>query len=74
MENPIKIDDLGVPLFLETPISQKLVRKTLALADTAASAARSATSTLHVGKPPVVPPWFLWEGYHPHVFVGKEVK
>ena len=21
MENPIKIDDLGVPLFLETPIS-----------------------------------------------------
>ena len=22
MENPIKMDDLGVPLFLETPISQ----------------------------------------------------
>ena len=22
MENPIKIDDLGVPLFLETPISR----------------------------------------------------
>ena len=25
MENPIKMDDLGVPLFLETPISGKLV-------------------------------------------------
>ena len=24
MENPIKMDDLGVPLFLETPISQYL--------------------------------------------------
>ena len=23
MENPIKLDDLGVPLFLETPISRK---------------------------------------------------
>ena len=22
MENPIKMDDLGVPLFLETPISE----------------------------------------------------
>ncbi len=22
MENPIKMDDLGVPLFLETPMSQ----------------------------------------------------
>ena len=25
MENPIKMDDLGVPLFLETPISLWLV-------------------------------------------------
>ncbi len=25
MENPIKIDDLGVPLFLETPISRELL-------------------------------------------------
>ena len=25
MENPIKMDDLGVPLFLETPISRWLV-------------------------------------------------
>ncbi len=25
MENPIKIDDLGVPLFLETPIYQLLL-------------------------------------------------
>ena len=25
MENPIKIDDLGVPLFLETPIYHMLV-------------------------------------------------
>ena len=24
MENPIKMDDLGVPLFLETPISKIL--------------------------------------------------
>ena len=24
MENPIKMDDLGVPLFLETPISENL--------------------------------------------------
>ena len=34
MENPIKMDDLGVPLFLETPISvvflpKKLVPKSL---------------------------------------------
>ena len=27
MENPIKIDDLGVPLFVETPISQKDTQK-----------------------------------------------
>ena len=26
MENPIKMDDLGVPLFLETPIWQELTR------------------------------------------------
>ena len=26
MENPIKIDDLGVPLFLETPISSIISR------------------------------------------------
>ena len=26
MENPIKMDDLGVPLFLETPISKILVK------------------------------------------------
>ena len=25
MENPIKIDDLGVPLFLETPMSLPLL-------------------------------------------------
>ena len=25
MENPIKMDDLGVPLFLETPISAIIV-------------------------------------------------
>ena len=27
MENPIKMDDLGVPLVLETPLSQKKKRK-----------------------------------------------
>ena len=26
MENPIKIDDLGVPLFLETPISSIIIK------------------------------------------------
>ena len=25
MENPIKMDDLGVPLFLETPISTFII-------------------------------------------------
>ena len=27
MENPIKMDDLGVPLFLETPKSREFVRR-----------------------------------------------
>ena len=27
MENPIKMDDLGVPLFLETPIYLKVILK-----------------------------------------------
>ena len=27
MENPIKMDDLGVPLFLETPILHNLSNK-----------------------------------------------
>ena len=31
MENPIKIDDLGVPLFLETPILSCLVQDILVL-------------------------------------------
>ncbi len=26
MENPIKMDDLGVPLFLETPICEQMMR------------------------------------------------
>ena len=25
MENPTKMDDLGIPLFLETPISRKMM-------------------------------------------------
>ena len=29
MENPIKMDDLGVPLFLETPISIQVPTKCL---------------------------------------------
>ena len=31
MENPIKMDDLGVPLFLETPISNDISTSPLAL-------------------------------------------
>ncbi len=27
MENPIKIDDFGVPLFLETPISANYIQQ-----------------------------------------------
>ena len=29
MENPIEMDDLGVPLFLETPISKSIALKKL---------------------------------------------
>ena len=38
MENPIKMDDLGVPLFLETPIFTYMNHK---------------QSTIHVGKSPI---------------------
>ena len=35
MENPIKMDDLGVPLFLETPICIPCVERFLALCQVA---------------------------------------
>ena len=43
MENPIKMDDLGVPLFLETPISVPFMRSW--------KSERPSSQFLHMGKP-----------------------
>ena len=47
VENPIKMDDLGVPLFLETPISTPLM---LSIDDARSRPFLAQASSAYVGK------------------------